>query len=77
MKALDRDSWRCVLCHKAGRLEVDHIQGLESGGAPYDLENLQSLCVACHLDKSNAERGAGIEVLAWRAYVRQIASDVV
>lgn len=28
---------------------------LARGGAPYDLENLQSLCVGCHLVKSAEE----------------------
>jgi len=50
--ALDRDGWRCVKCGRAGRLEVDHIIPLYQGGAPVDLDNLQTLCRPCHLAKS-------------------------
>ena len=48
---LDRDGWRCVLCGKAGRLEVDHVQELHKGGAALalDLDNLRALCRECHL----------------------------
>ena len=35
---------------------VDHIRPVNHGGEPLDIENLQSLCAACHNRKSGAER---------------------
>ena len=67
--ALDRDGWRCQLCGRAGRLEVDHVQPLRNGGALYDLENLQSLCRGCHVAKSNRERGIVPMPESWRRLV--------
>ncbi len=34
---------------------VDHIVPINKGGAPLDLNNLQSLCYACHNRKSGQE----------------------
>ena len=48
---LDRDGWRCVLCGKAGRLEVDHVVELYKGGAALDPANLRALCRECHLER--------------------------
>ena len=56
--AIERDGYRCRACGRAaGRFEVDHIDPLSEGGAPYDLENLQTLCRPCHLFKSTLDRG--------------------
>lgn len=41
-------------------LEVDHITPISEGGHPFDPANLQTLCEACHKDKTakeNRERG--------------------
>ena len=50
----------CERCLAQGRhipaRVVDHIRPVNQGGAPLDLENLQSLCAACHNRKSGAER---------------------
>jgi len=35
--------------------EVDHIKPISEGGDPFDLDNLQSLCVSCHARKSAKE----------------------
>ena len=70
--ALDRDGWRCVLCGRAGRLEVDHIKPLKDGGDMWDLANLQSLCRPCHFQKTASENGIPRlrpETLAWQALV--------
>lgn len=56
LQILDRDSWRCQSCGKAGRLEVDHIIPLEHGGAAWSPDNLQALCVRCHIAKTRGER---------------------
>ncbi|QDY69318.1 HNH endonuclease [Qingshengfaniella alkalisoli] len=56
-QAKDRDDWKCVTCGNRGRLEVDHIVAIRDGGAPYDLSNLQTLCVRCHSRKTRLEMG--------------------
>ena len=65
--------YRCRACGADGRylrLEVDHITPLRTGGAPYDRQNLQLLCTACHIEKSRSEcetvdpeRGKWIDLL--------------
>lgn len=52
---LDRDGYRCQSCGKAGRLEVDHIKPLKSGGKEFELGNLQALCRPCHFAKTSSE----------------------
>ena len=50
----------CEECLKAGRLTpaqmVDHIVPINKGGARLDIENLQSLCNACHARKSAKDK---------------------
>ena len=54
--ALFRDNWTCQQCGARNtRLEVDHILARADGGMD-DLENLQTLCVLCHIDKSTREQ---------------------
>lgn len=49
----------CEFCDKVGILtearEIDHIKPISEGGEPFDIENLQSLCVSCHAKKSAKE----------------------
>ena len=52
---LKRDSYRCRACGRAGRLEVDHIIPVMQGGEWWDAAGLQTLCRACHFDKSRAD----------------------
>ena len=70
---LDRDGWRCTNpeCGRAGRLEVDHIQPLEKGGAMYDPANLQTLCRTCHIAKTAAQnrKPAPADVQEWRDFM--------
>jgi 5-methylcytosine-specific restriction endonuclease McrA len=49
--ALDRDGGKCVKCG-AVAVEVDHIVEIAIGGPEFDLDNLQSLCVPCHKEKT-------------------------
>ena len=74
-KALDRDGWRCVKCGRAGMLQVDHIKPMETGGAPWDLDNLQSLCRGCHIDKTAGENATPepADVREWRELLRGTA----
>ena len=65
-------------CGRAGRLEVDHVIGRwRTGGDPYALTNLQTLCRGCHIAKTRAERSgrrgpAPPEVAAWRDAVARL-----
>lgn len=49
----------CEECRKNGTIVkatiVDHIIPVKQGGAPYEMENLQSLCWSCHSRKSIIE----------------------
>jgi len=68
---LERDGYRCRECGKAGRLEADHVQPLDKGGAD-DPDNMQALCVRCHIEKTRAERYGPVdpEVAAWAALMQ-------
>jgi len=41
---------------KASAVEVDHIKPLFDGGHATNLDNLQGICSACHLEKSAEEQ---------------------
>ena len=68
--ALRRDKYQCVECRKYGRitpaLHVHHIRHVEDDPSGwYDLDNLESLCLACH-NKEHPEKGRkGLS--SWRA----------
>ncbi len=51
----------CEECLRQGRVTpaelVDHIVPIEEGGAVFELDNLQSLCKACHNRKHADGRG--------------------
>ena len=72
----ERDGWRCVECGRAGRLECDHITALERepGQDPYDVNGLQALCRACHIEKTRRENQRELMPgeIAWRALVRSM-----
>ena len=72
--ALDRDGWRCRKCSRPGRLEVDHIKPLRFGGNAYSLENAQTLCRRCHIEKSRGEsrRPLTPAEARWRALVQGV-----
>ncbi|AWH14502.1 HNH endonuclease [Mycobacterium phage TChen] len=58
-----RDQWTCQGCGYQGRqykgdLHADHIHNRATGG-PDDLDNLVTLCEACHQPKTQAEAKAG------------------
>ena len=71
-RVVDRDGWRCVLCGKAGRLEVDHVKPVKDGGDWWDPAGLQTLCRPCHFSKTAGEnaRPASGDVAAWREFLR-------
>jgi 5-methylcytosine-specific restriction endonuclease McrA len=50
-----RDHYTCRACHRRFRsheLEVDHIVEIARGGAALEYSNLQTLCQACHREKT-------------------------
>jgi len=61
---LQRDAGLCQACRKQGRLtparDVDHIIPKAEGGTD-DESNLQSLCRACHTEKTKAETARGVQ----------------
>ena len=73
----ERDDYRCVECGRAGRLEVDHVTPLqrEPGQDPFDINGLQTLCRACHIEKTRRENRRPLTPaeLAWRALVAEMA----
>ena len=55
----------CRMCRANGILrpatEVDHIIPVSKGGDWYDGNNLQSLCISCHSQKTRADEGKSIK----------------
>lgn len=51
----ERDGNLCVKCGYGTLLEIDHIVELVDGG-DNSLENLQTLCRSCHLEKTKIHR---------------------
>ena len=76
LQVFERDGWRCCICGGAGGLECDHIIAQHRGGDPYQLNNLQTLCRACHIiEKSRGERERPDPGrAAWRALLRSFSS---
>ena len=76
----ERDGFRCCECGKAGRLEVDHVTPLqrEPGQNPYDINGLQELCRACHIEKTRREnqREPTLAEQAWRELVNEMAGEI-
>lgn len=61
MQAIQRDYGLCLICQAAGRVtaavDVDHIHSIQlRPDLRLDLDNLQSLCRACHVKKTKAEQ---------------------
>lgn len=68
LAAKERDGYRCKHCGKAGRLEVDHIVPLQHGGKELDMDNVQTLCVGCHIAKTRKDKHQFLppDQQAWR-----------
>jgi 5-methylcytosine-specific restriction endonuclease McrA len=52
-----RDRYTCRICgarHRARDLDVDHIVEIARGGAALEYSNLQTVCRACHRQKTRA-----------------------
>ena len=68
--------WRCVRCGGYGN-EADHIRPLDAfpDQDPYDLDGLQTLCRACHVEKTRGEnrREPTPAEAEWAAFVLELA----
>ena len=49
-----RDNGRCACCNSSNVWHADHILPVKLGGGACDLDNLQTLCVNCHLKKHHS-----------------------
>ena len=54
---------------------MDHVQPLYRGGDPWTLENLQTLCRACHISKTRNETMSP-ERLAWDRLLRNMQENI-
>ena len=77
LRIFERDGWRCRTCGRVGKTECDHIVPLHKNGAPYDRNNLQTLCSGCHRQKTLEDNGHGPdrEREAWAELVAEIANS--
>ena len=58
LAAKRRDGFKCTQCGARGRLEVHHkIMARQAPELAYDLGNVTTLCRACHIKETLAERG--------------------
>ena len=72
---LDRDGWRCTECGKAGKLEAHHLVPVsEAPELAYELDNLATLCVGCHVELHHPALPGERE---WRALIAEIAAGGV
>ena len=76
----ERDGWRCLMCGRPGALECDHVTPLqrEPGQDPWDINGLQTLCRACHIDKTcreNRTRPPSPQAQAWRDFMAEVIKD--
>lgn len=56
--ALERDGYTCQKCNEPypeSNLQADHTIPLSQGG-PDEIQNIQTLCLSCHADKTLGER---------------------
>ena len=70
----ERDGWRCVMCGRAGKLECDHITPMRRGGDRWALDNLQTLCRECHVEKTRGDWRPPLTDAErdWRAFVGEL-----
>lgn len=54
-RIFERDGFMCVRCGSSDRLAADHIVAVMFGG-DHSIENGQTLCHACHWQKTRMER---------------------
>lgn len=74
---LTRDAWKCsacgVVCQRMA--QADHIVPINQGGARFDVENGQTLCIACHGRKTRREQAGEASQLVGAAASRREAAS--
>ena len=73
-QVFDRDGWRCRACGApGGPFECDHIRPVQRGGETV-MDNLQTLCVGCHIAKTKAENARTLTQgeAEWRDFVAEL-----
>ncbi len=70
---MDRDGWRCTSCGRVVTVtaEVHHRVPLEEDGAPYDLDNLATLCRDCH-HAAHGKRPETKQAAEWGQFVAEL-----
>lgn len=53
-KTKKKDGWKCLCCGYEKSLQVDHVKP-KSGGISHSIDNLQTLCKDCNLQKKESE----------------------
>lgn len=78
-KVIERDNHICQLCYEEGALQVHHSQGYRVGLEPweYELEELITLCPACHSRISDGIKRAQELIWEMAQNVNQIESLVI
>lgn len=71
-----RDKYNCP-AWEVGMFHVDHIEPISAGGHPFEESNLQTLCQACHEEKTAREnsRAGKRPELGLDAYLEEVTSD--
>lgn len=76
--ALERDGWKCQRCGARGELQVHHLVPLAIGGSNV-LENMETVCLPCHLTEHRVKRPRRMRVdperIAWRRYLYRLARE--
>lgn len=65
LRVLTRDGWQCRACGRVcddkREAHADHIVPITEGGARYDVDNGQTLCVRCHGSKTRKEQNGRLK----------------
>lgn len=62
-KILRRDGFRCVVCGKVERLEIDHVLPVAKGGLTEE-KNLRTLCHWCNQLKRDKTNGSALKSIS-------------
>ena len=73
-RVFERDGWRCTKCGRAGRLEAHHEPPLRTGGDPYELAGIRTLCRTCHVERHRPDDMVPGR-MAWLDMVKELAGD--
>lgn len=51
LSILERDKYKCVICHRSKNLTMAHIEATRQkrGASAYTLDKCRTLCVECHI----------------------------